>query len=128
VIIWLASYPRSGNTFFRALLKHVYDVVAYEPYPSDPALAAPFKDIIGDGRLSLPLAEMSRRDDRYIVKTHDMPADDQPAIYLVRDGRDALLSHARFVHDYDRVSANPDGYHGTLMSRRGPTGARQRLW
>jgi hypothetical protein len=114
VIIWLASYPRSGNTFFRALLKHVYDVIAYEPYPSDPALAAPFKEIIGDGQLSLSLAEMSRRDDRYIVKTHDMPADDYPAIYLVRDGRDALLSHARFVHDYDRVSANPNGYYGTL--------------
>jgi hypothetical protein len=114
VIIWLASYPRSGNTFFRALLKHVYDIVVYEPYPSDPALTAPFKEIIGDGQLSLSLAEMSRRRDRYIVKTHDMPADDQPAIYLVRDGRDALLSHARFMLDYDRASANPGGYYGTL--------------
>ena len=114
MIIWLASYPRSGNTFFRALLKHVYDIVVYEPYPSDPALAAPFKDIIGDGQLPLSLAEMSRRDDRYIVKTHDMPPDDHPAIYLVRDGRDALLSHARFVLDYDRVPANPDGHYGTL--------------
>ena len=114
MIIWLASYPRSGNTFFRALLKHVYDIVVYEPYPSDPALAAPFKEIIGDGQLPLSLVEMSRRADRYIVKTHDMPPDDHPAIYLVRDGRDALLSHARFVLDYDRGSAKPDGYHATL--------------
>jgi len=108
VIIWLASYPRSGNTFFRALLKHVYGIVVYEPYPSDPARAAPFKEIIGDGQLSLSLAEMGRRDDRYIVKTHDMPADDYPAIYLVRDGRDALLSHARFLLDYDQATANAD--------------------
>jgi Sulfotransferase domain len=114
VIIWLASYPRSGNTFFRALLKQVYDIAVYEPYPSDPALSAPFKEIIGDGQLPLSLAEMSRRDDRYIVKTHDMPPDDEPAIYLVRDGRDALLSHAQFMLDYDRASVNPDGYYGTL--------------
>jgi hypothetical protein len=114
VIIWLASYPRSGNTFFRVLLKHVYDIAVYEPYPSDPALSAPFKAIIGDGQLPLSLAEMSLRDDRYIVKTHDMPRDDHPAIYLVRDGRDALLSHAQFLLDYDRASANPDGYYGTL--------------
>ena len=114
MIIWLASYPRSGNTFFRVLLKHVYNVVVYEPYPSDPALAAPFKEIIGDGQLSLTLAEMNRRDDRYIVKTHEMPPDDCPAIYLVRDGRDALLSHARFVLDYDHPSAGPDEYYGTV--------------
>ena len=114
MIIWLASYPRSGNTFFRALLKHVYDIAVYEPYPSDPALSAPFKEIIGDGQLPLSLAEMSRRDDRYIVKTHDMPPDGHPAIYLVRDGRDALLSHAQFMLDYDRASASPDGYYGTL--------------
>src|SRR5262245_37566625 len=125
MIIWLASYPRSGNTFFRALLKHVYDIVVYEPYPSNPAHdAAPFKAVIGDGQLHLSLIEMSRGDDRYVVKTHDMPSEDHPAIYLVRDGRDALLSYARFILDYDDASADPDGYYGTLrrLIERAPFG------
>jgi hypothetical protein len=134
VIIWLASYPRSGNTFFRVLLKHVYDIAVYEPYPFNPVHdAAPFKDIVGDAQLPFSLAEMGERDDLYIVKTHDMPTDDHPAIYLVRDGRDALVSHARFVLDYDRPPDNPETYYGTVRrlieaSPFGGWGANVEAW
>jgi hypothetical protein len=38
----------------------------------------------------------------YFVKTHDLPPDDSPAIYIVRDGRDALVSLARYNRSFGR--------------------------
>ncbi len=81
-MIWLASYPRSGNTFFRIVLHEVYGIESStfhleSRYPVDPDY------------------------DKYpVVKTHLLPGQlvprdpDIPAVYLVRDGRDALVSMA----------------------------------
>ena len=81
-MIWLASYPRSGNTFLRIVLCEVYGIESStyhleSAYPVDQDYS------------NYP-----------IVKTHLLP--DQlvpgdssiPAVYLVRDGRDALVSMA----------------------------------
>lgn len=81
-MIWLASFPRSGNTFFRIILYEVYGIESgefhmEEDYPVEAGY------------------------DKYpVVKTHLLPhqlvPDDPaiPAVYLVRDGRDALVSMA----------------------------------
>lgn len=103
MIIWLASYPRSGNTFFHVLLKHVYGVSTYENYAWAPnSDTANMREIIGLSDVQLSVDQMAQTDVRYLVKTHDMPQEDFPAIYLVRDGRDALVSHAHFILQYDR--------------------------
>ena len=95
MIIWLASYPRSGNTYFRVLLKEYYGIETDSVYvieqKSDGLIAkqlgliresgASLKALIEDPSISF-------------VKTHNLPSDDYPAVYLVRDGRDALVSHA----------------------------------
>jgi hypothetical protein len=98
VILWLASYPRSGNSFLRLILKIAFGAGSYSIYPE------------GLGRLtSLPkvregldpdrsLADMAASADLCPVKTHELPGDDEhPAIYVVRDGRDALVSYAHYV-------------------------------
>ena len=83
-MIWLASYPRSGNTFLRNVLHRVYGIRsgtfhAETDYPVDANYA-----------------------DHSIVKTHLLPGElvpndrDIPAIYLVRDGRDCAVSLARY--------------------------------
>ncbi len=41
--------------------------------------------------------------DLYFIKTHELPEDDSPAILLVRDGRDAMVSFAHFIDDYAMV-------------------------
>ena len=33
--IWLASYPRSGNTFLRIILQSVFDLPSYSAYNLD---------------------------------------------------------------------------------------------
>nr|WP_283832415.1 sulfotransferase domain-containing protein [Bradyrhizobium diazoefficiens] len=96
MLLWLASYPRSGNTFVRVLLKQVYGISTYdlhEPNPDRPEYEA----IIGNATLDTPLPVLDRDDCYHIVKSHNLPEEDYPAIYLVRDGRDALVSYARFV-------------------------------
>jgi hypothetical protein len=101
VIVWLASYPRSGNTFARVLLFEVFGIASFSRYA--PAATAP-------ARVSLrvrpeepePGLEALRDDpDVHVVKTHEPAEDDRPAIYIVRDGRDALVSHAHYVVSYD---------------------------
>ncbi len=82
--LWLASYPRSGNTFFRIILDELYNINSKELNPGD------WKFI----HIWYP-----------VVKTHLLP--DQlfpknkkiPAIYLVRDGRDSMISEAHQKKD-----------------------------
>lgn len=91
-VIWLASWPRSGNTLLRAILWHRFGLRSASVYANDlegnttlesyaghlergPAPSLGF----GDGELKL-------------VKTHEKPMDAGRAIYVVRDGRAACVS------------------------------------
>ena len=86
-MIWLASFPRSGNTFFRNVLHAVYGlesstfhIDAHRP--------------LDDNYADYP-----------VVKTHLLPGQlmpndrNIPAVYIVRDGRDALVSLAHHRRD-----------------------------
>lgn len=39
-------------------------------------------------------------DELFLIKTHLPPRDDQPAIYVVRDGRKAIVSYSRFHQSF----------------------------
>lgn len=84
---WIASFPRSGNTFFRNILYYVYGIESSTfhketTYPVDGSY-----------------------DSYRFVKTHLLPEElipqdpAIPAIYLVRDGRDAVVSIAHHRKD-----------------------------
>jgi Sulfotransferase domain len=99
VIVWLASYPRSGNTFLRMLLFSLYGWKTYAGY--DPVLASlEASEAVGHAVLRGPLETLEADHRVHFVKTHDLPRDDRPAIYLVRDGRDALVSFARYRQSF----------------------------
>ncbi|MCI0700235.1 MAG: sulfotransferase domain-containing protein [Planctomycetia bacterium] len=89
-MLWLASYPRSGNTFLRIVLSEVYGLESSEFH--DPQLQSTDREY-----LNYP-----------VVKTHLLPGDlipsdpEIPAVYIVRDGRDAVVSAAR--HHCDLVA------------------------
>jgi hypothetical protein len=96
MIAWIASYPRSGNTFFRAILHGLYGlesiVMQQVPEPAGPWL---------DAAAAAP-------EWRYL-KTHNLPRDDNhPAVYLLRDGRDALVSYAWFMLEVRHHKARAD--------------------
>jgi hypothetical protein len=93
-MIWLASFPRSGNTFFRNVLFDVYGIESRE----------------FDADRTTPKNRDYR--DFPVAKTHVLPkylepdTSDCPAIYLVRDGRDALVSMAHQRKDIVRPGSN----------------------
>ncbi len=102
--VWLASYPRSGNTFLRIILERKFGLPTYSIYrvegqshvdPSAEALEeAPF--LPGDWRHRLSAsAEVPTP-----IKTHDLPEDQAPAIYIVRHGAAAIDSYFHYHKKY----------------------------
>ncbi|MCF8238478.1 MAG: sulfotransferase domain-containing protein [Saprospiraceae bacterium] len=80
-LIWLASFPRSGNTFARNVLYQSYGLMSTE--------------------VNLESLQYSSTHEEYpVVKTHLRPWQvpirdaEHVVVYLVRDGRDALVSIA----------------------------------
>lgn len=73
------SYPRSGSTLLRSYLARLQ---------GRPQLSVYSEDIVGG--FAPPLSEALGR--TLVMKTHQIPRDDAPMIYLVRDGRNATLS------------------------------------
>jgi hypothetical protein len=93
-ILWLASYPRSGNTFFRTILYQCFSIRSGSFYPRDvsPALAPLVGHVERDetGNLQFGRFELQA------MKTHEPPSDHAPAIYVVRDGRPVVVSMWEF--------------------------------
>ncbi len=95
--VWLASYPRSGNTFVRTVLAQCFGLKSGSLYGddlgNDPAVEALAGHIEQgpDGRIRF--GEQRPR----LVKTHHLPMDEAPAIYVLRDGREAVVSLYHFM-------------------------------
>jgi len=79
-MIWLGSFPRSGNTFFRNILVEVYHLESSSFYEN--------------------IGKPENYTEYPFIKTHMRPKElipddtDIKAVYLIRDGRDALVSMA----------------------------------
>ena len=104
MIVWLASYPRSGATLVRMILSRCFDVKVFDRQPAPPPTSACLASLIGDGGLpedwdSFHGESSSARTNKFI-KTHLPPEDTQPCIYVLRDGRDATLSYSRYVRQF----------------------------
>lgn len=100
MLIWLVSYPRSGNTFLRILLNRLYGFTTTTGYnDNDPVAQMVGPAFVGYEARERSLQELARKPELTFVKTHRQPhrvvCGDQSAIYIVRDGRDAIVSFAR---------------------------------
>lgn len=101
MIVWVASYPRSGNTFTRMAIKYLCDKNTYDIYLEPQTNISPHMGQVTN-RSHINVKKMHESDEIYFVKTHEMPNDPRhgqikaPALYIVRDGRDALVSFAHF--------------------------------
>lgn len=99
--LWIASYPRSGNTFLRIILENIFHLPSFSMYyiegenhpdPSAetleqaPLLPRDWRDFLMDAA-ELPVVP---------IKTHDLPSDQAPAIFVARDGRAAIHSYFHY--------------------------------
>ena len=94
MIIWLASYPRSGNSLSQVFLKGSFGLQTYQAHP--PLAVAHFAEYLDAESLS----EAAAASQTYFVKTHDPPPDRAKAIYIVRDGRSAVISYFHFLQHF----------------------------
>jgi hypothetical protein len=104
MIVWLASYPRSGNTFFRILLHRLFGFQTHSvysvPYPvqSIPDDTRTLMRLVGQTEMKCDLDLLHADPATHFVKTHNLPAGDaDPAIVIVRDGREAAVSYTHFL-------------------------------
>lgn len=110
--LWLASYPRSGNTFLRMVLSESFGIASSSVYGAE----------LVDKWLETDLSESgSRGKDADVpwtaVKTHEAPLDDGPAIYVVRDGRAAVTSYFHYLSHYESTAPSDISLRGRIMTR-----------
>lgn len=119
MIIWLSSYPRSGNTFLRTLLKGCCDYDTYSIYNDydiggDPGLTAVTGHRMLEhkiGSRDFDLTPLRSSEDCYFIKTHEadraLVAEGDKIIYIIRDGREATLSFHKYLQKFHNSSVSP---------------------
>jgi len=96
LIVLLASYPRSGNTYLRHIIETVYGYPTNAVYQGDV--------ITGITSCGEPWSDYVKRPGVKFAKLHESAhvadavdwTEPTSAIYLIRDGRDALVSQAHY--------------------------------
>ena len=97
--VWLASFPRSGNTLLRMILWNCFALRSGSVYQNDLGQNHTLEKAVGhiehnSGGVTFPPNQKVA-----LVKTHEHNRDAKPTIYVVRDGRAAIVSLWEF---YDR--------------------------
>lgn len=103
MIIWVASYPRSGNRLTRTLLHKTMGIGSTtDEFNSITHENSHWSENYMDVSCGWDefYRQASQSDEVFLVKTHRPPRDGQPAIYLVRDGRKSCLSYSHFHHSH----------------------------
>ncbi len=106
MIVWLASFPRSGNTFMRVLLHQCFGNETYSIHNDkyDIGKIKSLSAITGHTHFDEnALAEMRADDKIYFIKTHRLNISaylNDKVIYLIRDGRDATVSLAMYTKNF----------------------------
>jgi len=107
--IWIASYPRSGNTFLRTILWHCFGLRSASVYPQDLGEQNALGEVVGHVELST--GEQFKPGEPILVKTHNPPQDRHPTIYIVRDGRAATVSLWHFYNRKHSLRDLIEGHH-----------------
>jgi hypothetical protein len=129
--IHLVSYPKSGNTWMRYLLAYAIWPNVDEPDLRDMATLIPSFGLEHDAQVMLdPDASCNQLKHR-VIKQHfaygcEAKGLVKKAVYLCRDGRDAMVSYWHFCNqrdgtdisfsDFIRLSAMPDHSYGSWQS------------
>ena len=113
MIIWIASYPRSGNTLTTQVFKQVFNKVCYEKYNNFYNYINPIdSDNKNFSKIGLEVysekwVEFYKKayhsEKLYLIKTHHPPEDNCPCIYVLRNGIKAIESHFHYIEKIDKI-------------------------
>ena len=104
-ITWLASYPRSGNTFVRTILFNCFGIKSGSIYPRDLGGEKILENFVGHIEHNPNKTITFQKGSIPIIKTHKLNKDNNRAIYVVRDGRAASIS---LWHFYSKKISKKD--------------------
>ncbi|HVU37824.1 MAG TPA: sulfotransferase domain-containing protein [Opitutales bacterium] len=94
--IFLVSYPKSGNTWFRYLA--IGATFGVNPGRVPPAVLNELSPDVHQQTL------YHRFTTPMLIKSHQLPQPEyRRVVYLVRDGRDALVSYLHFIRHYENT-------------------------
>jgi hypothetical protein len=107
MIVWVASYPRSGNSLLLTLLYQHFGLESFDDEEAQGTHTDAVRAITDAVRAIMGIkerpADRSRAYEQArnsngitLIKTHRPPMDDSKAIYIVRDGRSSYVSYAAF--------------------------------
>ena len=91
-ITWLASYPRSGNTYLRTILFNCFGIKTASIYPNDLGGNKTLENFVGHIEHNQNKTITFQKGSIPIIKTHKLNQDDNRSIYIIRDGRAASVS------------------------------------
>ncbi|UXN66759.1 sulfotransferase domain-containing protein (plasmid) [Phyllobacterium sp. A18/5-2] len=108
MLVWLASYPRSGNTFVRTILKECFDIKTQTLYgeSDNSVFATPeLRDVVGctsNGLVNQELINYAHSaHEPIVIKTHEPPLTEGKTIHIVRDGRSAIISYVHYMAEVE---------------------------
>jgi hypothetical protein len=110
-LVWLASYPRSGNTFLRTVLRHCFGLRSASVYSQDLGGNRALEEYVGHIEHGPQMYDRLRESGISLVKTHEYPKDSSPAIYVIRDGRAACVSLWKFYQESIPLATVIEGRH-----------------
>lgn len=124
MIVWIASYPRTGSKLIRGFLHQVFDLPSFSEYPPEHLEKPPAAVSKQPQPKSQPLPFIGTAlyhgtfqdfylharpsQTAFLVKTHHPPLDDSPAIVMTREGRSALVSYHHFLRDIEGMHVSLD--------------------
>jgi hypothetical protein len=106
-LVYLASYPRSGNTLLRMILWQCFGLKTVSAYDESVRLerCPAWLSLVGtvEHWNKALLTKINAEQGVLPFKTHDHPENtpdpDAPAIYIIRDGREVCVSYWRYQRD-----------------------------
>jgi hypothetical protein len=106
MIIWIASYPRSGNSLYRELLWQLCGIQSYSRHNDPEVRRDKMQDAIGhiDADLTPEVIDLlEQSEETHFIKTHHLEERNGNSIYIVRDGRDVMVSFAHFKKNIEEA-------------------------
>ena len=113
MICWIASFPRSGNTLTRQILRDSFGKKTYTDYSCERGTEHLFPEQNDLGIIDPDkLRSLKMEKKVYFIKTHHSKFDDSPVIHIVRNGRNAVLSLAKYgdMSIIEAISMLPDQF------------------
>jgi len=104
-IVWIASWPRSGNTLTRMILNTQFGIKTRSLH-NDTGLGGSKEllDLVGHNGQG----DIHRGGEgTFFIKTHELHRKNK-AIYIVRDGRDAVVSYAKHLENFSGETFNKE--------------------